>query len=171
MKKTTLFLAILTAGLLISACGACEKNPCKNKDCGPRDMGGCFDGECDCVRGISIGADGKCSLFDRDEFIGSYDKTRCSVTIELNGQNSTLFEPQMSITAGSGKDGIDINIPNAQVQCSGSVNKGKITIDDTFGSFQYSGNGQLVTPGTKKITLTKIDQSNSLTYNYTILFN
>jgi len=171
MKKIALFLAILTGSLLITACDLFEKKPCKNKDCGPADMGGCIDGECDCVRGISIGADGKCTLFDRDEFVGSYDKTRCSITIELNGQTSTLFEPQMSITAGDGKDGIDINIPNAQVQCSGSVDKGKITIDDTVGSFQYSGNGQIVTPGTKKITLTKKDQSNSLTYTYTILFN
>ncbi len=172
MKKTTLFLIILTASFLLAGCDLFDKDPCKNKDCGKSDMGGCFDGNCECVTGVSIGADGKCSLFDRDEFTGIYDKTRCAISVVVNGQNSPLFEPQMTITEGSGKDGINIDIPNAQVLCSGSVDKGKITIPlSTNGNFQYSGNGQLVNTSTKKITLNKTDLSNGLIYIYTIQFN
>lgn len=68
MKTNALF--VLSALLLFGGNISCG-DPCKKKDCG-RYAAYCDDGQCVCRCGASIGADGKCSVNDRDLFIGQY---------------------------------------------------------------------------------------------------
>ena len=92
MKK---LFKLFTIGLLASATfSACsDKDACKDVICG--DYGQCIDGSCLCNAGYEKGADGLCSVEERQKFLGSFTGTESC-------NNSATSTYTMTIIRGSG---------------------------------------------------------------------
>lgn len=101
--------------LAISFCFmACEKNPCKEVDCGIKGICNGANGECVCLDGYTKDADGKCTVapvaaLPRDKYIGTYTVTEQGV-----GASATAF----TVTISKGTDNAAIILTgHAGYQC------------------------------------------------------
>ncbi len=98
--KIFFFLALFAVVALTFT--ACEKDPCKNKDCG---FGVCLtDGACDCDPGYEYDRDGSCKVVVEHKFTGNF------LVNETCSNSGTAAPYNVSIGHGASETDLDVLI-------------------------------------------------------------
>jgi len=111
-----LFFSIICAFLLSVA--GCQKDACAKVSCG--DYGNCEEGECTCLLAYEKDATGKCTILQRDKFVGKWGG---SVTVyrDSSGILDTTLMPVTFDIQASGRSLNEIDVVGYPVTCLDSV--------------------------------------------------
>lgn len=167
MIKKLIFLAAML-NVLVLFTPACNTDQCKDVDCGL--YGTCFEGVCSCELGYEQDAEGKCTIEEREKFLGTYNTTETcggpssSYSNTVTSSGSDVRSIVISNFGDSGVNAIadvdgsnvtvrsfnvTINNVTTAVSGAGSLNGNTITIN-----YQGSQGGSVAFTCTK--TMTKI---------------